>query len=49
MFIFADKTNNIYEMPAKHHEKLLKNYIKRIEKHCQSKQTPSFLKQNKLQ
>ena len=27
MFIFADKTNNIYEMPAEHHEKLLKNNI----------------------
>ena len=27
MFIFADKTNNIYEMPTEYHEKLLKNNI----------------------
>ena len=27
MFITAGKTNNIYEMPAEHHEKLLKNNI----------------------
>ena len=27
MFIFADKTNDIYEMPTEHHEKLLKNKI----------------------
>ena len=27
MFISADKTNSIYEMPAEHHEKLLKNNI----------------------
>ena len=29
MFIFADKTNNSYVMPAKHYEKLLKNSITR--------------------
>ena len=27
MFIFADKTNNIYEMSTEYHEKLLKNNI----------------------
>ena len=27
MFIFPDKTSNIYEIPAEHHEKLLKNNI----------------------
>ena len=37
MFIFADKTNNIYEMPAEHHEKLLKNNItKHAEKYRQN-------------
>ena len=27
MFIFADKSNSIYEMPTEHYEKLLKNNI----------------------
>ena len=30
MFIFADKTNNIYEMPTEHNEKPLKNSITKM-------------------
>ena len=32
MFTFADKTNNIYEIPAKHHEKLLTKKHENIQK-----------------
>ena len=49
MFILADKTNNIYEMPAEHYEKLLKTTSrKHIEKHRQNELTPSILSKTNL-
>ena len=42
MFIFAEKTNNIYEMPAKHHEKLFKNNITKTHRKAPSKLTNSI-------
>ena len=44
MFILADKTNNIYEMPAEHYEKLLKTTSR---KHIE-KLTPSILSKTNL-
>ena len=37
MFIFADKTNNIYEIHPKDHEKLMKNNITKTYKKARTK------------
>ena len=36
MFIFADKTNNIYEMKSQDHEKLI---MENVTKRCKKKQS----------
>lgn len=37
MFLFSDKTNNIYKMRPKYHEKLIKNSITKAYKKASTK------------
>ena len=48
MFIFADKTNNIYEMPAVHNEKPLKNSITKMHRKAPAKLANSIDLEAKL-